>query len=175
MVTLFEKEMKNWGVKPLNAPDFLPIQKHPPKTRFLLPQQNSQHLNLKIAPWRDFANEHFPCSFAKNGIARHSFKALKNIRHVDDAIDLHGYTVDQARSVLFEFLKTAQATHARRVLVIHGKGREENGRIGILKTMTFGWLFQAENVLAYHNPAPISLGNAGATVVLLKKKSTVND
>ena len=170
MPTPFEEEMQKSGVVPLNTPPFLTIQKKNPKTLPNRPKTATAIAELPSAPWRDSADD-FPPSFAKSGVNHHSFKALKNTRHVDDCLDLHGYTIDEARSLLFEFLKTAQESGARRVLVIHGIGRSSENGFGVLRANTFAWLFQAENVLAYHNPAPLPLGSTGATVVLLKKKN----
>lgn len=167
MPTPFEEMMQKSGVVPLNASPFLSIQKRKtPK----LPKPPKPKAELKSAPWRDSFGDFAP-SFAKNGVNQHHFKALKNTHYVDARLDLHGYTVDEARSVLFEFLQMAQESQARRVLVIHGIGRSSSNGFGVLRAHTFAWLFQAENVLAYHNPAPPSLGSMGATVVLLKKKN----
>ena len=56
---------------------------------------------------------------------------------VDQRIDLHGYTQDQAKSALFQFILAARGDGERSILVITGKGR--NGP-GVLRIRLLDWL-----------------------------------
>ncbi len=49
---------------------------------------------------------------------------------VDDSLDLHGYTRDEALTATGQFIAASAARGLRKVMVIHGKGR--NGE-GVLK------------------------------------------
>ena len=170
-MTEFEDEMRKIGVIPLDSRDEK-IAFFTPKIAPQIPKKSLE----KNAPWRDLAHDldEIPTAHAKNGIAKKSLRALKRGDfEIDARIDLHGFTVDAARAVLFQFLESAQNQGARAVLVIHGRGITTESREGVLKKLTRGWLFQSENVLAY-TLAPPQWGGEGATLALLKK-STVDE
>jgi len=86
---------------------------------------------------------------------------------VQDTIDLHGLTSDEARRLLAGFLHNALHNGVRCVSVIHGKGWRAEGGEGILKIRTRHWLTQHPQVLAFCE-APANAGGGGAVWVLLK-------
>jgi len=49
---------------------------------------------------------------------------------VDDTLDLHGYTLEEARRITAEFIEKSVVAGHQKVLIIHGKG--ENGQ-GVLR------------------------------------------
>ncbi|MDP2806194.1 MAG: Smr/MutS family protein [Gallionellaceae bacterium] len=77
---------------------------------------------------------------------------------------------DEARKLLMEFLHHATQHKMRCVNVIHGKGRQSDGREGVLKTLTRHWLTQHAQVLAFCE-APQNAGGGGAVWVLLRTSS----
>jgi len=85
-------------------------------------------------------------------------------------IDLHGYTVDQARSALGQFLREAIKHGARCVRVVHGKGLGSKDRQPVLKGKVRAWLVQREEVVAFVQ-ARAADGGSGALVVLLAPAS----
>ena len=85
---------------------------------------------------------------------------------VQDSIDLHGNTSDEARRLLVEFLHHAMHNGLRCVSVIHGKGWRTEGGEGILKIRTRHWLTQHPQVLAFCE-APAHAGGSGAVWLLL--------
>jgi DNA-nicking Smr family endonuclease len=88
---------------------------------------------------------------------------------IEDTLDLHGQTQEQAHGRLGRFLSEAQAGRRRCVLVVTGKGRLEHG--GVLRHMVPRWLNEGgnrERVLAYC-PAQRHHGGDGALYVLVRR------
>ncbi|WP_105245664.1 Smr/MutS family protein [Psychrobacter sp. Marseille-P5312] len=80
-----------------------------------------------------------------------------------DAVDIHGCTIEEARTAMTQLLSQAKANNETVVKIVHGKGSE-----AILKTCVNGWLRQLPEVLAFCSASPKDGGN-GAVLVLLKK------
>lgn len=80
-----------------------------------------------------------------------------------EAVDLHGCTIEQARSAVLELLHIAKENNQNVVKIVHGKGKD-----GVLKTCVNGWLRQHREVLAFVS-APENQGGTGAVLVLLKR------
>lgn len=105
--------------------------------------------------------------FMRNGLSRMTLRKLRRgVWPVQDSLDLHGMSSDNARKLLPEFLQHAVQHGLRCVCVIHGKGWHTGG-VGILKARTRHWLTQCAEVLAFCE-APPNLGGGGAVLVLLK-------
>jgi DNA-nicking Smr family endonuclease len=103
-------------------------------------------------------------SYLREGMSRETLRKLRRGHWaVEDGVDLHGLTRDQAAAVLVEFLQHCLAHGLRCVRIVHGKG------LGILKAMLGRWLPQREEVLAYCQ-APATDGGSGALLVLLKAR-----
>lgn len=116
-------------------------------------------------------------SFRRTGIQQGLFKKLKDGQLVwRAAVDLHGCTVEQARTALLALIHDAQADGVNIIKIVHGKGysKEENTQAGLLKTCVNGWLQQHRMVLAFHSAPPKDGGN-GAVLVLLKKLPSAHE
>jgi DNA-nicking Smr family endonuclease len=81
-------------------------------------------------------------------------------------IDLHGYTRDEARVLLVDYLRECQRRGMRCLRVVHGKGHGSPGRQPVLKAKVQRWLAQSAEVIAFAQ-ASGPQGGAGALVVLL--------
>jgi len=103
-------------------------------------------------------------SYLRAGLGRQTLRKLRRGHWaIQDGVDLHGLTRDQASAVVVEFLDQC-LTHGRRcVRIVHGKG------LGILKAKLRKWLPQRDEVLAFCQ-APANEGGSGALLVLLKSK-----
>ena len=108
--------------------------------------------------------------FLRPGLNR---MTLRKLRHgewrIQDELDLHGLSSDEARKLLVTFLHDAMQRELRCVNVVHGKGWRSEGRDGILKVNTRHWLTQHPQVLAFCE-APPNAGGGGAVWVLLSAK-----
>jgi DNA-nicking Smr family endonuclease len=107
-------------------------------------------------------------AFSRPGLPRHALADLRRGRWVIQAeLDLHGFTREDARHALNQFLLAARAQNYRCVRVIHGKGLSSPGGKSVLKILSRQWLAQREEVLAFCQPRPRD-GGEGALLVLLR-------
>lgn len=92
------------------------------------------------------------------------FEDLKagNLRWYE-AVDLHGCTVEEARSAVLQIIQIAKDENQNVIKIVHGKGPE-----AILKTYVNSWLRQHRDVLAFVS-APEKQGGTGSVLVLLKR------
>ncbi|MEQ1674306.1 MAG: Smr/MutS family protein [Candidatus Nitrotoga sp.] len=104
--------------------------------------------------------------FTRSGIARGELRKLRRGK-IQDSLDLHGLTSDEAQKLLLQFLHDATVNNLRYVCIIHGKGWHTEGRAGVLKTRSRHWLTQCAEVLAFYETPPHE-GGSGAVKVLLK-------
>jgi DNA-nicking Smr family endonuclease len=103
-------------------------------------------------------------SYLRDGMSRETLRKLRRGHWtIQDGVDLHGLTRDQATASAAEFLEQCLARGLRCVRIVHGKG------LGILKARLRKWLPQREEVLAYCQ-APANEGGSGVLLVLLKAK-----
>jgi len=106
--------------------------------------------------------------FLRDGMSRMTLRKLRRGQFpLQDSLDLHGLTSDEARLLLLEFLRDATQRGLRCVCVIHGKGWHTDGGEGILKTRVRHWLTQCAEVLAF-SEAPPNAGGGGAVFLLLR-------
>ena len=89
-------------------------------------------------------------------------------------LDLHGTSENAAFAKVCNFIKSAYDDGKRCVLIITGKGLDEElfSTRGVLRKSVPQWLTHSEIsslILAYKNPSE-SLGGAGALYILLRKR-----
>jgi len=108
--------------------------------------------------------------FMRPGIQKSLVKQMRNGKlPVEDHIDLHGYTRDNARKTLLAFIHQAQQQGCKIICVVHGKGyHSEDGR-PVLKALVNKWLQNIPQVLAF-TTAQAKDGGTGAVYALLKKQ-----
>jgi DNA-nicking Smr family endonuclease len=101
-------------------------------------------------------------------------RLARGLQSIEARIDLHGFTQDKAHSALMRFLRDAQASGMKFVLVITGKGRARldiDGNTGILRREVPRWLKGADfraYVVGYE-PAHVGHGGEGALYVRLRR------
>jgi len=107
--------------------------------------------------------------FERAGGAQKS--VLKKLRSgklpVDNTLDLHGLTVEEARLQLIDFMEECLQFGYRHVIIIHGKGFRSQSK-PVIKPMVNRWLRQADEVLAFCSAKPKD-GGTGAVYVLLRR------
>jgi len=105
------------------------------------------------------------------GVDKRSAERMRRGRMpIDGTLDLHGFTQDQARRELADYLAGAQDAGKRCVIVVTGKGDITQGG-GVIRTQTPRWLNAPENrarILAFDYAQP-KHGGMGALYVLLRK------
>lgn len=108
-------------------------------------------------------------SFCRDGIQKNVFKKLRSGHYrISDELDLHGFTVKQAKELLVYYLQEAAQFEGCCIRIIHGKGLSSGKQKSVLKTYINHWLSEHERVLAFHS-AKIRDGGTGAVYVLLKR------
>jgi DNA-nicking Smr family endonuclease len=107
-------------------------------------------------------------SYAAPGVGPDVVKKMRK-RHwpVQEEIDLHGHTRDEAREILNDFLHRMNRRGVRCVRVIHGVGYGSAGGEPILRGMVHSWLVQKSEVVAFC-VAGRKDGGHGALIVLLR-------
>jgi DNA-nicking Smr family endonuclease len=153
------------GVTPITPSDRI----SPPRPSARTPSRNPVSSSPVVDNWSDHgANEVAPTSYLRNGLNSMTLRKLRRGQWpVQDSIDLHGLTSDEARGMLAGFLNHALSNQYRCVNVVHGKGWRAEGGEGILKIRVRHWLTQHPQVLAFCE-APANAGGGGAVWLLLK-------
>jgi DNA-nicking Smr family endonuclease len=106
--------------------------------------------------------------FLRPGLPRDILRKLRRTHWViQDHLDLHGLTGDEAIEATAEFLAECKRRGLRCVRIVHGKGLGSKGREPVLKRRVRRALMRRSEVLAYVEPRPVH-GGSGAVVVLLE-------
>jgi DNA-nicking Smr family endonuclease len=107
-------------------------------------------------------------AWRRDGIPHDTLRRLRRGEWaLQDQLDLHGLTVEEARGLLASFLEACVKRGLRCVRIVHGKGyRSANGE-PVLKRKVAGWLAQRDAVLAFVQARPED-GGGGAVMVLLR-------
>ena len=107
-------------------------------------------------------------SFLRPGLPRDILRKLRRTHWViQDHLDLHGLTGDQAVAETAIFLADCKRRGLRCVRIVHGKGLRSQGREPVLKRRIRKLLARRDEVLAFVEPRAIH-GGGGAVVVLLE-------
>jgi DNA-nicking Smr family endonuclease len=160
------------GAEPLKAPSRVAHAKPKPAPVPVQTQRDEQaaladSLSTEIAEeiHLDIGEE---LSYRRDGIPADSLRKLRRgTWAVQDHLDLHGLTTDEARPLLAAFLGQAVKRGLRCVRIVHGKGYRSAGGTPVLKRKVAGWLAQRDEVLAYVQARPED-GGGGAVLVLLR-------
>lgn len=154
------------GVTPLPPSDRLPLS---PPAKTLKVAAISSPATIGTDYLSDHIGSETPLTeFLRSGMDRMTLRKLRRGHWpIQDSVDLHGCTSDEARRLLLAFLHEAVLHGLRCVSVIHGKGWRSEGGEGVLKTRVRHWLTQHAQVLAF-SEAPAHAGGGGAVWVLLK-------
>lgn len=113
-----------------------------------------------------------PTRFVRLGQSPGVLRDLKHAKWpIGASLDLHGCTLDQARTRLDRFLSSCLSHHLRCVHIIHGKGFGSKDNTPVLKESVRRWLVQYDAVLAYIQCSE-QYGGAGAVQVLLRRANT---
>ena len=108
-----------------------------------------------------------------NGLSQKIMKRLKKGQFpIQDYIDLHGLTKQEAEIRMRDFLLKSQQLGLRCVLVVHGRGLNSENHIPVLKERLPIWLTKGpvkKIVMAFSTAMPYD-GGTGAIYILLRKQ-----
>jgi len=91
---------------------------------------------------------------------------------IQDHLDLHGLTREEAKPEVARFLTEALLQGKRGVLIVHGRGHGSKDHVPVLKLALQAWLVRAsirKHILAFCTARPCD-GGAGALYVLLRRR-----
>jgi len=110
-------------------------------------------------------------SISKKVLLKNRSKLSKNGKFEPEGIiDLHGYRLQNAKTVLQKYILNAYDKSLRNILVITGKGYNNNGA---LRKEVPLWLSEKllSNFLINFETAPKNFGGEGALIVRIKNKN----
>jgi len=109
-------------------------------------------------------------SYCRTGIQNRLFRRLRQGKlHITEELDLHGFTLKQAKQVLLDFIQLAYPMEGCCVCIIHGKNnRRQPSEAAVMKQYVNYWLAQHPRVLAFHSAQPRD-GGTGSVYALLKR------
>jgi DNA-nicking Smr family endonuclease len=106
--------------------------------------------------------------FLRPGLPRDILRKLRRTHWViQEHLDLHGLTGDEAALETAKFLAECKRVGLRCVRIVHGKGLRSKGREPVLRRRIRKLLTRRDEVLAFVEPRAIE-GGSGAVVVLLE-------
>lgn len=127
--------------------------------------------NFLISGYIDILALDQPLMHTQDGIQRGVLDKLRQGKYsLDASLNLMRKPVAVCRDSLFEFMLKAQHDHLRNLLIIHGKGRDDESHANIIRSYLARWLAQFESVQAFCVAQPAH-GGHGACYVALKKSA----
>ena len=107
----------------------------------------------------------------REGIQQGVLDKLRNGRYPPQAsLNLLRQSVEASRQALFRFIVQAEAQNLRSLLIVHGRGRQNESHPNIVRSYVAKWLAQFEQVQAFCRALPRD-GGEGACYVTLRKSA----
>jgi DNA-nicking Smr family endonuclease len=155
------------GRVPHELPPPLPV----PAQRLRDDRQTLKDSLSHAIPWDAGTETGEELCYLRSGVGMQVLRKLRRGHWViQDELDLHGLTVENAHPLLVSFLNHCIRRGLRCVRIIHGKGLRSKNREPVLKRKVAGWLMRREEILGYCQ-ARAADGGGGAVIVLLKGRS----
>ncbi len=170
---VFLREMRD--VKPIKLQPKVPLAVADPSATASIEQRRSAAVAERQAEKNFLSGDHVEpvdplgvLEFKRPGVQNGVYRNLRLGKYsIDARLDLHGMTVKQARSAVYQFIHDCMEQDIRCALITHGKGLGR-AQPALLKSCVAHWLPQFEQVLAFHS-AQKQHGGSGATYLLLRK------
>lgn len=159
-------------VQPVKARRRVPLRKPPPPPRARFARADERAVlmeSLATGPGEVGLESGEELSFRRPHVPLKVLKDLRRGRYsIQDELDLHGMTSNEARLMLREFMHDVLLHGHRCVRIVHGKGLRSGPGGPVLKVKLNKWLPQWDQVLAF-TTAPARDGGTGALYVLLAR------
>ena len=112
-----------------------------------------------------------PLEFKREGLQNGVLDKLRLGKYDPQAsLNLLRRPVEQCRQMLFAFVVQAQKEGLRNLLIVHGKGRDDNAHANIVRSYLARWLVELPEVQAFC-VASAPHGGSGACYVALRKSA----
>lgn len=112
-----------------------------------------------------------PLEFKREGLQNGVIDKLRLGKYSHQAsLNLLRQPVEKCRQNVFAFIIQAHKDGLRNVLIVHGKGRDDNAHANIIRSYLARWLAELDDVQAYC-VAAAQHGGSGACYVALRKSS----
>ncbi|WP_458525701.1 DNA endonuclease SmrA [Onishia taeanensis] len=132
-------------------------------------QQAADEGNFLSDDFVELVGAHDPLTYRRDGIQLGVMDRLRHGGYPPEAyLHLQRRPLTACRRDLFGFIRDAYAQGLRSLMVVHGRGREDDSPANVLRSYLAKWLGQFEEVQAFSS-APASQGGLGATLIMLKK------
>ncbi|WP_312584028.1 DNA endonuclease SmrA [Atlantibacter sp.] len=155
-------------VKPLKNAACITWQK-PKSSRVVAPVDLLQLDNFLTTGYLDVVPLATPLEFKREGVQIGVLDKLRQGKYPQQAtLNLLRLPIEQCRQRLFAFMHLARQQGLRNVLIVHGKGREDNAHANIVRSYLARWLAEFDDVQAFSVALPHH-GGSGACYVALKK------
>jgi DNA-nicking Smr family endonuclease len=168
---LFRRAMAD--AKPLRSEERVspPQRKPKPRARFARADERAALSESLQADIDDLELDNVEyLRFARAGVGKREMRQLARGRYaVQDEIDLHGMTLQEAHDNLREFLSHNANVGRTCVRVVHGKGLGSGERGPVLKRGVNRWMRRWNEVLAFVSTRQVH-GGTGAVYVLLRRQ-----
>lgn len=168
---LFQEEMQD--VQPIKSDRVT----HTTKVNAIKKKQTVEKVKFDD---RLFSTEHVPdCEvilrFERPGLQKPLLKKLRQGKmEIEASLDLHGYTAEQARNAMIEFMHLCKREQLKVVCIVHGKGFGSSSKRPVIKPLINKWLQETHDVLAFSSAQPKD-GGTGSVYVLLRKDKNTGD
>ena len=107
--------------------------------------------------------------FHRPHVGRRTMRKLQRGGYsVQDEIDLHGMTLEEAKPALSDFINYCASQGKLCIRIVHGKGLGSGERGPVLKSAVNRWLRKWDVVLAFVSARQVD-GGTGALYVLLRE------
>ena len=166
---LFRREMAD--AKPLPADARVPLPRSAMARARFARRDERDVLLENLDPDADTSNLQSGDSlyFRRQHVGRRTMRKLARGNYsVQNEIDLHGMTADEAKIRLQDFIHDSSLRGLTCVRVVHGKGLGSGDRGPVLKRKVDHWLRRWPEVLAFVSTRQVD-GGTGAVYVLLDR------
>ncbi|WP_313375115.1 DNA endonuclease SmrA [Pantoea sp. CTOTU50773] len=132
-------------------------------------QANDEQENFLTRGFLDIIPLTTPLEYKTEGIQQGVLDKLRLGKYsLDASLNLLRQPIETCRKSLFSFMLQARKQGLRNLLIIHGKGRDDEAHANIVRSYLAHWLTQFDEVQSFCVAQP-QHGGAGALYVSLRK------